>query len=97
VDENGPVSDTSPTDRGRRRLLWWGGAGALVVVLIAMAGWLAWTASRARSELLAARAELPAVLRHIADLYIAFDLTDQCFISLTSHFKYLTMQVQYFC
>jgi hypothetical protein len=61
VTEHRPERDRAPADRGRRRLLWWGGAGSLIVVLIAAAGWLAWTAGRARAELLAARGELPAV------------------------------------
>lgn len=51
----------SPINAGRRRLVLWGGAGALVVVVLAAGAWLAWTAGRARSELLAARAALPAV------------------------------------
>ncbi len=43
--------------RGRTRLLL-GGAGVAAVITVAATGWLAWTAREARTELLAARAEL---------------------------------------
>jgi hypothetical protein len=61
VFERRPVSFLLPAGQSRRRLLWWGGAGALVAVLLLVGGWLAWTAQHARAEMLAARAELPAV------------------------------------
>jgi hypothetical protein len=55
------VTPSHRHDRATRCRLLWGGAGAAVVLLTAAAGWLAWTAQRARSELMAAKAALPAV------------------------------------
>ena len=53
------ASSARPSPAWRRPLLW-GGAGAALGVVLA-AGWLAWTGQQARSELMTAKASLPAV------------------------------------